>query len=478
MTEDNYNYRTSQIMLRNQFPGDGPFQIPIIPKSEFSDEEFQDLRLIGFDRTHIEDDKNLDWMVHFFLYDYKFERVWKEPDRDIERLRRYRAVLTPDFSMYLEMNPTIQLYNTFRNRWCGAYFQSKGLRVIPTVNWGDENTFDFCFRGVPKGSIVAVSTYMVSEHGNRCDQKEFFLKGYHEMLRRIEPERIICYNTPFPEMEGNIVFVDYELSSWKYQGQLDNAPLSPYAKYITGCLPLPENSGIVIKQGCIIHDRAEKGSGSAYGGKWRPNPNKPNEVILRGEPNTIKRVFIPTTGKSGGYNALVKYDENGWAIKIRHFTDHLQPKYHTDPHDVEITYDPVTGIPSYSKDINYWPEDFPNGAPEFKSFLDIGGFYAMTVENNPNTLVFEYDPEEMRFKTISEFRQFIKSGQLCNIAWQGKAYHICTLWIKEERKILFAEIETEKECFFDDVDELLNFQFDEFRLRDIITKVEVWERSV
>jgi len=29
---------------------------------------------------------------------------------------------------------------------------------------------------------VAVSTYMVSEHDNRCDQKEFFLKGYREML--------------------------------------------------------------------------------------------------------------------------------------------------------------------------------------------------------------------------------------------------------------------------------------------------------
>ena len=76
------------------------------------------------------------------------------------------------------------------------------------------------------------------------------------MLRRIEPERIICYYTPFPEMEGNIVFVDYERSSRKYQGQAE-VPLSPYAKYIAGCLPLPENSGIVIKQGCIIHDRAE-----------------------------------------------------------------------------------------------------------------------------------------------------------------------------------------------------------------------------
>ena len=36
------------------------------------------------------------------------------------------------------------------------------------------------------------------------------------MLRRIAPEVIICYHTPFPEMEGNIVYVDYDLSSWKH----------------------------------------------------------------------------------------------------------------------------------------------------------------------------------------------------------------------------------------------------------------------
>jgi len=36
------------------------------------------------------------------------------------------------------------------------------------------------------------------------------------MLRRIEPEVIVCYHTPFPEMEGNIAYVDYELSSWKH----------------------------------------------------------------------------------------------------------------------------------------------------------------------------------------------------------------------------------------------------------------------
>ena len=32
------------------------------------------------------------------------------------------------------------------------------------------------------------------------------MAGYNEILRRIEPEKIICYNTPFPEMQGNIVW--------------------------------------------------------------------------------------------------------------------------------------------------------------------------------------------------------------------------------------------------------------------------------
>ena len=30
MTEENYHYRTSKTLLRNQFPGKGKMQIPII----------------------------------------------------------------------------------------------------------------------------------------------------------------------------------------------------------------------------------------------------------------------------------------------------------------------------------------------------------------------------------------------------------------------------------------------------------------
>ena len=111
MTGENYNYRTSQTLLRNQFSGKGKLKIPIIPKFQERPGDFDDLLLIGFDKTHLEDQNHLDRMVHFFLYDYRFERVWKNPDNDIEKLSRYRAVLSPDFSMYLEMAPVMQLYN-------------------------------------------------------------------------------------------------------------------------------------------------------------------------------------------------------------------------------------------------------------------------------------------------------------------------------------------------------------------------------
>ena len=46
------------------------------------------------------------------------------------------------------------------------------------------------------------------------------------MLRQIKPERIICYNTPFPEMEGKIVYVDYDRSSWRYMNYERSLPIN------------------------------------------------------------------------------------------------------------------------------------------------------------------------------------------------------------------------------------------------------------
>ncbi|MGI6269317.1 MAG: DUF4417 domain-containing protein [Candidatus Howiella sp.] len=466
MTEENYKYRTSPFLLRNQFAGNGKFQIPVVPKFKACEDDFTDLRLIGFDKTKLENNNHLDRIVHFFLYDYKFERVWKNPDADLEKLKRYRAVLTPDFSMYTEMAPVMQLYNTFRNRWCGAYYASKGIRVIPSVSWGNENTFEFCFEGIEKGSTVAVSTYMVSEHGHKKDQKDFFLKGYNEMLKRIEPERIICYNEPFTEMRGNIVFVDYDLSSWRHMNDDPYAP-SKYAKYICGEEPWPAGCDVIVKTGHVIRDDVfVKGMGSAYGGEWQPA--KEDDERFLGEPGAVNK--SRTSGKRGGYDRKTKIGENGKASRERHYTDHDNPSKHSDPHDHEIDWS--NGFPKLGPPINY-----PDGnVPEFKNFKEMK-FMSKIIEKN--------SLEENRFKTISDFKWCVNRGGEIEFEYNERVFGIFPLQKRNpesEYQILicekFVDNQEETEKWYDTADDVLEYIIDGVRLRDVITEVIVWDRTI
>ena len=447
MTDENYYYRTSQALLRNQFPGKGKQQIPIIPKFEVKPGDFDDLLLIGFDKTHLEDNNHLDRMVHFFLYDYRFERVWKNPDNDIEKLSRYKAVLSPDFSMYLEMAPVMQIYNVFRNRWCGAYWASKGIRVIPSVNWGDESTFDFCFQGIEKGSTVAVSTYMASEHDHRQDQKEWFMAGYNEMLRQIEPERIICYNTPFPEMDGNIVHVDYDRSSWRYMSFERRLQKEDIDCYLVGG---------TTSQNCDILEpyRIGKGGGSAFGGAWKPS--KPEDYRLIGKPGEIKITYA-----KDGSKIETKIGEDGRAVSERHHTTSPNAKYHSDPHDHIINWEsPRYGMPNFVKPhINYWPDEYPDGAPEFKLY---GG---KSMHNSE---------EDNRFKTISEFKECIIRGGEPVFIWNGDTYGVCFA----DTGYCIAHIDGTGEKMCSTPDDVLEYLLDGDRLRDVITRVSVVSRNI
>lgn len=454
MTEENYNYRTSQILLRNQFSGKGKLQIPIIPRFQTKQDDFDDLLLIGFDKTHLEDTDHIDRMVHFFLYDYKFERVWKKPDNDLEKLSRYRAVLSPDFSMYLEMAPVMQLYNVFRNRWCGAYWASKGIRVIPTVNWGDESTFDFCFDGIEKGSVVAVSTYMASEHDNRMDQKEWFMAGYNEMLRRIEPEKIICYNTPFPEMSGNIVYVDYERSSWKYMSYIPNFNEEDLDAYKIGRTYRPEYDTI---EPYMIGGSSFKGGGSAYGGDWKPS--KEDDYRFIGTPGEIKITY-----DGHGNRRETKIGDDGRAVAERHHSNHNFPKFHSTPHDHRINWEtPKYGIPNFEKPpINYWPDEYPDDAPDFSS---LGGSYMSKTY---------YFDEDDRFKTISEFKDCMIRGGEVEFEWNGCFYSIGGY----DKYAIGVNNMEETVMLCDTPDEVLEYMVGEDRLRDVITKVRVIDRTI
>jgi len=129
--------------------------------------------------------------VHFFLDDYRFETVWNRPFKALEALRHYCTLLTPDFSLYRDWPLLLQLWNTYRNRWCGRFWQAQGYTVIPTISWSTSDSFEFCFLGVPGRSVVAVSA--VGVNVDVPLEYQLFVDGFVEMLQRLEPIVVLSY---------------------------------------------------------------------------------------------------------------------------------------------------------------------------------------------------------------------------------------------------------------------------------------------
>lgn len=196
-------FRNDPLFLRNEPASEGRWDFPVIKKQEL---DLSNLDLISFSDISARDTKNLHKGVHFFVDDWRFETLYDKPDRSIDTLSKYRFVLTPDYSLYAEMPLWRQIESVGKARWVGANWQSKGLTVIPTISWARTRSFDFCFNSIEKHCIVAVG--MIGCKGN----PRAFMQGYNEMLCRIEPEAIICFGAPFPDMKGNIVVVDYSTS--------------------------------------------------------------------------------------------------------------------------------------------------------------------------------------------------------------------------------------------------------------------------
>lgn len=139
--------------------------------------------------------------VHFFIDDYLFERCWNDSPRYAKLLGEFRAVLSPDFSLFTDYPPAVQIYNHWRKHLLAAFWQQMGLTVIPSICWSDENSFDWCFDGEPIGGTVAVSSVGTQK---APEAKQLFLLGYSEMIARLKPEKILFFGDVPEGCTGNI----------------------------------------------------------------------------------------------------------------------------------------------------------------------------------------------------------------------------------------------------------------------------------
>jgi hypothetical protein len=139
--------------------------------------------------------------VHFYICDNKFESIWNYPARAMTRFldKDITTLVSPDFSMHRDWPVAVQRWNYYRNLWCAALWQAEGFNVIPNVCWSDPSSYKWCFQGMPKESVLSVSSVGSVKYP---EARKLFVEGYKEMLRRLRPTQVMMYGRIPRELVG------------------------------------------------------------------------------------------------------------------------------------------------------------------------------------------------------------------------------------------------------------------------------------
>ena len=210
------NYDVFHAFLVENADFDGYIELPVIKTSDKLPE-----KVVTFSKAMTKSWTDFDCWVVFYEHDKEFERLWNNPKQYLDKLKKFKGVISPDFSLYRNMPLVMQMWNTYRGRALAVWLQNNDVEIIPNVRFGDERTFSFCFDGIEENKTVAVGT-----HGciKRKEDKIFFRVGLARMVQRLSPKIIIVYGSapdnifkPYKDMGIKIIAFESEFSKSRKQ---------------------------------------------------------------------------------------------------------------------------------------------------------------------------------------------------------------------------------------------------------------------
>ena len=217
MTKEKFNnYDIFHSFLVKNADYEGYIELPKIKTSNFIPD-----KLVSFSKAMSKTWTDFDCWVMFYEHDIKFERLWRNPKQYLSKLKKFKGIISPDFSLYRNMPLCMQMWNTYRGRALSVWLQDNGVEIIPNVRFNDERTYKFCFDGIEKFKTIAVGT-----HGciKRKEDIIFFKVGLAQLVQRLSPKTIIVYGSapdsifkPYKDMGIKIITFESEFSKSRKQ---------------------------------------------------------------------------------------------------------------------------------------------------------------------------------------------------------------------------------------------------------------------
>lgn len=192
--------RVGNLHLCNSFTVDGNEELPLV--SPYNGELPRELVAYGHHRKYYGANAGL----HFYEADCVFDTVWSKPVATMNEVRKFRYVIAPDNTLFVDQAKSFNILQLYKNRWVTCYWQQNGVNVIPSASWGNADSLKYCFDGLPENSIIAIGHSAV---GRTYSEKLLYRMAVKELVERKNPTKLVVYGFHLdfdPEVE--VVYYD------------------------------------------------------------------------------------------------------------------------------------------------------------------------------------------------------------------------------------------------------------------------------
>ena len=167
-------------------------------------------RLVPFHEAYA--NKDYHCTVHFYINDYLFLRVLRNPIKYLEFLQKCDSVIGPDLSQYADMSVEDRYFSAYTNSAFTAYIQQNGVNAIPNVTWSLPDSYCYSWTSMPTDSVIAINCKGIMKHDA---SKYLWMAGYAASCETLQPSLIVRYGTIMPG-ENTSISVYFENERLNY----------------------------------------------------------------------------------------------------------------------------------------------------------------------------------------------------------------------------------------------------------------------
>jgi hypothetical protein len=145
-------------------------------------------------------------IINFYTEDYKFECFWYAAREYATRIITSRVIgaITCNYSVWEAWPQALRIYNVYRSRWLGRYWQEAGIKIIPDIDFGSSADIDLVVQGIPKNAPCLSTQLHAGLH--TVEASIDIKRSLKRVVDELKPQSLLLYvNAGYESIIENVL---------------------------------------------------------------------------------------------------------------------------------------------------------------------------------------------------------------------------------------------------------------------------------